>query len=205
MIADVLSRNDTLLIAAAVVFALGMGTVLALMWWGRRHGRRVLALAKRRTSDLTRLAAQRGWRWLLARPWPDRQWRSRQRHELLSAVAGAEHAVAAARRGSAAVGGLASLTRRLRVTAEALDASLALDQRASTRRPAAHDQFTEVMRAARDIQASASLALVAAHRPVTAELLADAERELAPVAAGLDAAHSQAGAPSVGQPLSVHV
>lgn len=207
MTADVLSGNDSLLIAAAALFGLGAGAVLVLWWWVGRHARHVLALTRRRTNDLARPGVQRGWRWLLARPRPDRQWRTRQgqRRELLAAVAGAQRAVLAARQAGAPIGDLESLSRRLRATSQVLDASLALDQRASRGQAAAHEQVTEVMQAARDIQAAASLCLAAAHRPATADLLADAERELAALAAGLDRAHPRTGVDPLGRPLSVQV
>jgi hypothetical protein len=185
-------------LVAAVLFA-GLALVAVMaggVWWLRRrvrHGLQVLGLA----SHPRRAGAPAGgtgssWFWSL--PTPDRRWWSgvRARRELWRAVGAAEHAVAAARRGGAPIGDLDGLCRRLRRAAGSADRSLAIWQRSPMAGVGLEDavgEVSDVVSAARQIEAVASTALASVSRPVARELADDVRAEVVALTAGIASAN----------------
>jgi hypothetical protein len=94
----------------------------------------------------------------------------RDRHRMWRAVTAAERSVAAAVAANAPIGDLAALTRRIRKTAESVDATLrACGPSVSAVRPL-RQQVTELVAAAEQVRAAALEALTAVSRPATAGL-----------------------------------
>jgi hypothetical protein len=131
-------------------------------------------------------------------PVPDRRWRGgvRTRRELWRAVGAAEHALAAAKGGGAPTGDLDSLCRRLRRAAERADCSLAMWQRSEASgaglEPVAAE-VSDVVSAARQIQAAASAALASVSRPAAKELADDVRIEVVALTAGIARAAGTTG------------
>lgn len=179
-----------LVVAAAVVLSLCAMTALAGAWWVRRRWRRLRILLRQGPEAALGVVGRSALRWALSRPLPDRRWwaAARSRRKLLLSVSAAERAVEVAATAGASVGELRSLSRRLRTSADALDASLAVDQRRTARSrdlPDTTRQVEELLRAAAHIHESAARVLTTASGAVQAGLVDDAERELAAVSAGV--------------------
>lgn len=179
---------DLLMVAAGVVVLAAVAGVLAAVWIRRRWRRLGLVLAGR-VGMAAAGAGRKGVRWALAHPVPDARWWSaaRARRQVLRAVAAAEQAVDAARAADAPVGDLPQLARRLRASADAVDASLAVAQRGAWRHDGAdgtEEQVHEVLRAAACIHEAAVVALSAGSAHRRAGLVHDAEHELAAISAG---------------------
>lgn len=177
------------LVAGAVFLSLCAPAALAGALWVRRRWRRLRLLWRNGPEGAVVLLGRSAWRWALDRPLPDRRWRdvTRSRRELRLSVAAAERAVDVAAAAGAPVGELRSLARRLRTSADALDASLAIDQWRTTRSAGVPDiarQVEELLRAAADIHESAARMLTTTSGVVQTGLMEDARRELAAVSAG---------------------
>jgi hypothetical protein len=177
------------LVAGAVFLSLCAVAALAGALWVRRRWRRLRLLWRNGPEGAVVLLGRSAWRWALDRPLPDRRWRdvTRSRRELRLSVAAAERAVDVAASVGAPVGELRSLARRLRTSADALDASLAIDQWRTTRSAGVPDiarQVDELLRAATDIHESAARMLTTTSSVVQTGLMEDARRELAAVSAG---------------------
>jgi hypothetical protein len=103
-------------------------------------------------------------------------------------VGAAEHAVAAAKRGGAPTGDLDSLCRRLRRAAESADCSLSVWQRSAVAGAGTDPtvgEVSDVLLAARQIQAAASAALASVSRPAAGELADDVRTEVVALTAGI--------------------
>jgi hypothetical protein len=186
------------LVAAVLVAGLALVAVMAGgVWWLRRRVRhRLQVLGLVLPSRPRRAGAPAGgagsW-WLWSLPTPDRRWWSgvRARRELWRAVGAAEHAVAAARRGGAPIGDLDGLCRRLRRAAGSADRSLAIWQRSAVAGVGLEDavgEVSDVVSAARQIEAVASAALASVSRPVARELADDVRVEVVALTAGINSA-----------------
>ncbi|GEM_PF-3883619 len=196
-----------LVVAAGVVLAfVGTGVVMTGVVV-RRFWRRLHKVLRRPLSEAVAETRRVGWRWVLARPLPDRQWRAalRSRRQLLAAVSAAEHAVEVASAAGAPVGDLRSLSRRLRASANAIDRSLSITQRGIAgfpgTVPAPSAQLHDLLQAAAQIQRAALRALeVTTDAP--AAVLRDARRELMAISSGVDRSvdvgHSMASASASG-------
>ena len=123
------------LVAGAVFLSLCVAIALAGALWVRRRWRRASLLWRQGPEAALVLVGRSAWRWAVDRPLPDRRWRAvaRSRRQLRLSVTAAERAVEVAAVAGAPVGELRSLSRRLRTSADALDASLAIDQWRTTR------------------------------------------------------------------------
>jgi hypothetical protein len=179
-----------LVVAAGAVVLLGAVIALAGALWVRRRWRRLRLLLRGGPEAAVGSIGRSAWRWALGRPLPDRRWRAvaRSRRELLLSVSAAERAVDVAATAGAPMGELRSLSRRLRKSADALDASLSVDQRRTARSgelPDTNRQVDDLLRAAAHIHESAARALTAVSGSVQTGLVEDAERELAAVSAGV--------------------
>lgn len=179
-----------LVVVAGAVVLLGAVVALAGALWVRRRWRRFRLLWRDGREAALGSIGRSAWRWALGRPLPDRRWRAvaRSRRQLLLSVSAAERAVDVAVRAGAPVGELRSLSRRLRKSADALDASLSIDQWRSARSaelPDTDRQVDDLLRAAGHIHESAARALTAVSGAVQTGLVEDAERELAAVSAGV--------------------
>lgn len=177
------------LVVGAVLLSLCAAATLAGALWVRRRWRRLRLLWRNGPEGALILLGRSAWRWALDRPLPDRRWRevTKSRRELRLSVAAAERAVDLAEAAGAPVGELRSLSRRLRTSADALDASLAIDQWRTTRSTGMPDiarQLDELLRASADIHESAARMLTTTSGVVQTGLLEDAQRELAAVSAG---------------------
>lgn len=177
------------LVAGAVLLSLCAAAALAGALWVRRRWRRLRLLWRNGPEGALILLGRSAWRWALDRPLPDRRWRevAKSRRELRLSVAAAERAVDVAEAAGAPVAELRSLSRRLRTSADAVDASLAIDQWRATRSTGMPDiarQVDELLRASADIHESAARMLTTTSGVVQTGLLEDAQRELAAVSAG---------------------
>jgi hypothetical protein len=177
------------LVAGAVFLSLCAAAALVGALWVRRRWRRLRLLWRNGPEGALVLLGRSAWRWALDRPLPDRRWRevTKSRRDLRLSVAAAERAVDVAAAAGAPVGELRSLSRRLRTSADALDASLAIDQWRATRSTGVPDigrQVDELLRASADIHESAARMLTTTSGVVQTGLLEDAQRELAAVSAG---------------------
>lgn len=193
---------DLLVVAAAVCGLCVVGALAGALWL-RHRWRRVRLLLGARVQAVAADAGWHGWRWALARPLPDARWRSvtRSRRQVLRAVSSAERAVDAARVAGAPVGDLPQLARRLRSSADAVDASLAVEQRGAWSHHGTggtDEQVREVLRAAACIHEAAAVALAAGAGRERTGLLHDAERELAAISAGTRRAAEASGPPGTG-------
>lgn len=180
---------DLMLVAGAVFLSGCAAAALVGGVWLWRRWRRVRFLWRRGPEAALVLVGRPAWRWAVDRPLPDRRWRAlaRSRRQLRLSVAAAERAVDVAATTGAEVGELRSLSRRLRASADALDASLALDQWRTTRSTGGPDlaqRVDELLRAAADIHESAALVVTTTSGVVRSGLLEDARRELAAISAG---------------------
>jgi hypothetical protein len=117
----------------------------------------------------------------------DRAWWvvQRDRHRMWRAVTAAERAVAAAVTEDAPIGDLPALTRHLLRTAGSVDAALRACERSSDGLRPLRQQVTEVVNAAREIQAGAVEALTAIAVPATTGLTDAVRTEVAAVRHGL--------------------
>jgi len=192
-----------LLVAAAMLaWAALIVAMVAGVWWLRRRVRRRMEALRLvltgRVRGATAPAGASGSRWLWSLPVPDRRWRGgvRTRRELWRAVGAAEHALAAAKRGGAPTGDFDSLCRRLRRAAERADCSLAMWQRSEASgaglEPVAAE-VSDVVSAARQIQAAASAALASVSRPAAKELADDVRIEVVALTAGIARAAGTTG------------
>lgn len=177
------------LVAGAVFLSLCVAIALAGALWVRRRWRRASLLWRQGPEAALVLVGRSAWRWAVDRPLPDRRWRAvaRSRRQLRLSVTAAERAVEVAAVAGAPVGELRSLSRRLRTSADALDASLAIDQWRTTESaamPETDRRVEELLRAAANIHESAARMLTSSSGVVQHGLLEDAERELAAVSAG---------------------
>lgn len=177
------------LVAGAVFLLLCVAIALAGALWVRRRWRRASLLWRQGPEAALVLVGRSAWRWALDRPLPDRRWRAaaRSRRQLRLSVTAAERAVEVAALAGEPVSELRSLSRRLRTSADALDASLAIDQWRTTRSagmPETDRRVEELLRAAANIHESAARMLTSSSGVVQNGLLEDAERELAAVSAG---------------------
>jgi hypothetical protein len=186
------------LVAAGLVAGIALVAVMAGgVWWLRRRVQRRLEMlglvwASRPRRATAPVGGTGSW-WLWSLPTPDRRWWSgvRARRELWRAVGGAEHAVAAARRGGAPIGDLDGLCRRLRRAAGSADRSLAIWQRSAVAGVGLEDavgEVSDVVSAARQIEAVASAALASVSRPVARELADDVRAEVVALTAGINSA-----------------
>jgi len=137
-------------------------------------------------------------RWLWALPRPNRHWVAavRTRRRLWRAVAGAEHAVAQARKSGAPTGDLDSLCRRLRLAAADADRSVALAGRATaagTRADHASSQAADLVAAAGMIHDAAASSAAYMTRPVVASLIQEVRQEATALSAGLASAARSPG------------
>lgn len=186
----VASEIPYILAGAALVVALGVVAAVGTVVWVRRRWRRLVSDLRGRAALATAGAGRAGWRWLLAHPVPDRRsWSAvRARRQVLVAVAAAERAVDHAGAAGAPVGELRSLCRRLRTSADALDAVLATGGRrgdtAETGNGDALSQAGELVAVAQRIRTSAALLVSSGAYRLDPTLGADADRELAAVVAG---------------------
>jgi hypothetical protein len=185
------------LVAAVLVVGLALVAVMAGgVWWLRRrvrHRLQVLGLLASRPRRAGAPAGGAGSSWFWSLPTPDRRWWSgvRARRELWRAVGAAEHAVAAARRGGAPIGDLDGLCRRLRRAAGSAARSLAIWQRSAVAGVGLEDavgEASDVVSAARQIEALASAALASVSRPVARELADDVRAEVVALTAGINSA-----------------
>jgi hypothetical protein len=185
-----------LLVAAAALLAwiAFVAAMAAGVWWLRRRVRRRLEALRLvltgRSRGTAAPAGAAGSRWLWSLPLPDRRWRGgvRARRELWRAVGAAEHAVAAAKRGGAPTGDLDSLCRRLRRAAESADCSLSVWQQSAVAGAGTDPtagEVSDVLLAARQIQAAASAALASVSRPAARELADDVRIEVVALTAGI--------------------
>jgi hypothetical protein len=190
------------LVGAALVAGIGLVAVMVSgVWWLRRRVQRRLGLLGLVLAGRPRGAtasAGAGSRLLWSLPLPDRRWWSgaRARRELWRAVTAAEHAVAAARHGGAPTGDLDGLCRRLRRAAGSADRALAIWQRSAVAGVGLEDaagDVSDVVSAARQIQAAASAALASVSRPVARELADDVRAEVVALTAGIASAARAAG------------
>jgi hypothetical protein len=190
------------LVGAALVAGIGLVAVMVSgVWWLRRRVQRRLGLLGLVLAGRPRGAtasAGAGSRLLWSLPLPDRRWWSgaRARRELWRAVTAAEHAVAAARHGGAPTGDLDGLCRRLRRAAGSADRALAIWQRSAVAGVGLDDaagDVSDVVSAARQIQAAASAALASVSRPVARELADDVRAEVVALTAGIASAARAAG------------
>ena len=179
-----------------------LAVMVAGVWWLRRRVRRrleVLGLVRAsRARGAVASAGGVGSRWLWSLPQPDRRWWGgvRARRELWRTVGAAEHAVAAARRGGAPTGDLDGLCRRLRRAAGSADCSLAIWQRSAAVGAGlerAVGEVSDVLSAARQIEAAASAALASVSRPVARELADDVRAEVVALSAGIASAAGTLG------------
>jgi len=186
------------LVAAVLVAGIAVVTAVASgVWWLRRRVRHrlgVLGLLLASRSRRTAVSAGGDGAFSLwSLPLPDRRWWSgvRARRELWRAVGAAEHAVAAARRGGAPIGDLDGLCRRLRRAAGTADRSLAIWQRSAVAGVGLDDavgEVSDVVSAARQIEAVASAALASVSRPAARELADDVRAEVVALTAGIASA-----------------
>jgi hypothetical protein len=184
-----------LLVAAALLAWIAFVAAMAAgVWWLRRRVRRRLEALRLvltgRSRGTAAPAGAVGSRWLWSLPLPDRRWRGgvRARRELWRAVGAAEHAVAAAKRGGAPTGDLDSLCRRLRRAAESADCSLSVWQQSAVAGAGTDPtagEVSDVLLAARQIQAAASAALASVSRPAARELADDVRIEVVALTAGI--------------------
>ena len=190
------------LLVATLVGGIALVTVMVSgVWWLRRRIRRRLGwlglVLASRPHRAGASAPGDGSLPLWSLPIPDRRWWSgvRARRELWRAVSAAEHAVTAARHGGAPVGDLDGLCRRLRRAAGGADRSLAIWQRSAAVGVGHEDavgEVSDVVSAARQIQAVASAALASVSRPMARELADDVRAEVAALTAGIASAAAAA-------------
>lgn len=185
-----LGSVEPALAAVGAVLALCAAAAVGAVLWARRRWRRLRSELGSRAQALLLVAGRAGWRWVLTRPAPDRRWvaTTARRRQLLRAVADAERAVAVADAAGAPIGDLRSLTRRLRSSADSLDASMSIDRRHAPgpQEPAGwSEQVDELLQAAAHIRTAAVRALSATTDHHRTGLAADAERELVAVSAGV--------------------
>lgn len=182
MTSSLVPSTGQVLVTAGVFAALFGAVVILAVLWLRARWSRLQRLLARRLQNLALDAAAAGWRWFWARPRHDYRWRSlhRVRRDLAQSLAGAEQAVAIARSSGAPLGELASLCRRLRSSAGAVDSSLRIAQRGPAtleEGQTAGRQATELAAAARRIQSAAAMAVAGSSDLVTGMLLDDVDRE----------------------------
>jgi hypothetical protein len=186
---ETLALVHPVLVAGAVFLSLFAAAALIGALWVRRRWRRLRLLWRNGPEGALILVGRSAWRWALDRPVPDRRWRevTKSRRQLRLSVAAAERAVDVAGAAGAPVGELRSLSRRLRASADALDASMAIDQWRTTRSAGVPDiaqQVEDLLRAAADIHEAAARMLTGTSGVVQTGLAEDAQRELAAVSAG---------------------
>jgi hypothetical protein len=170
-----------ILIAVAIIGAVGAAATVAGIFWLRRVWRRRRAALAFKVSGVAVTATAAGFRWLSTRPAPDRRWwlLHRARRDLLRAATGAEHAVREAKAAGAPLGDLEGLSRRVRRAAIDVDRSLRIAQHSegteATGELVRHAQ--EVATAARRIQRTAAESLNGRNRDATDMLVRDARLE----------------------------